>query len=69
MKINVSENGNIELTEVYNPIDINTEKERFTIWMRDSGFEFNYNGKLYSAQNGVIKPQKSSNYSLGKLWY
>ena len=61
MKLSVNEKGTIELENVFNPIKLVTEqKEELTIYMRDSGFEFNYNGTLYSAQNGILREMQSS---------
>jgi hypothetical protein len=61
MKLSVNEKGTIELENVFNPIKLVTEqKEELTICMRDSGFEFNYNGTLYSAQNGILREMQSS---------
>ena len=55
MNIEVNENREIILKEVYlNVTLITDDKESLSICMRDSGFEFVYEGKKYSAQNGVI---------------
>ena len=57
MKMTVNEDDNIQLEEVYNPVILKTgSNEKMTICMRDSGFEFEYEGKSYSAKEGVIKP-------------
>lgn len=56
MKIEIDENDEFLLTEVYTGIGLKTEDgETLNICMRDTGFEFNYNGVLYSAQQGKIK--------------
>ncbi len=56
MKIEINENREIILKEVYNGVGLESnDKEFFGICMRDSGFEFTYEGETYSAQNGVIK--------------
>ena len=56
MKIEVDDFGDIVLTEVYNTVHlITSENEQISICMRDSGFEFWYEGKKYSAQKGEIK--------------
>lgn len=48
--------------KVYNSISFETEnKEMISICMRDSGFEFNYNGTWYEAKNGIVKERKSYN--------
>ena len=55
MKINTTDKGEILLTEVYSGILLKTnDGETIGICMRDSGFEFNYNGDWYSAQKGVV---------------
>ena len=52
MKIEIGEDGAIELREVYNGIRlISNDGETFVICMRDSGFEFLYNGNWYEAKN------------------
>ena len=56
MKIEVDEFGDIVLKEVYSGINLETNsKENMYICMRDGGFEFIYENKKYSAQEGVIK--------------
>lgn len=56
MKINISEDGYVELCDVYNPVYLKTDDgEQMNICMRDSGFEFEYMDKIYSAQEGIIK--------------
>lgn len=56
MKIEVNENREIVLKEVYTGVGLESnDKEFFGICMRDSGFEFTYEGQNYSAQKGVIK--------------
>lgn len=55
MKISTDENGEIEVTEVFNGINLKSDAgETFGICMRDSGFEFKYNGVWYEAKEGVI---------------
>jgi len=55
MKISVGEKNNILLEEVFNSINLKTpDGEEMWICMRDSGFEFKYNGKLYFAKDGTI---------------
>jgi hypothetical protein len=49
-------NYDLILKEVYSGIGLETnDKEFFGICMRDSGFEFTYEGGDYSAQKGIIK--------------
>ena len=56
MEITTSQNGIIEMRKVFNPITLITDKgERISICMRDSGFELNYNGRLFSAKNGELE--------------
>jgi hypothetical protein len=55
MKINTTDKGEILLTEVYSGVLLRTnDGETMGICMRDSGFEFNYEGEWYSAQKGVV---------------
>lgn len=63
MKIDIDENYNILLKEVYNPIILESNcKEQLTICMRDSGFEFKYNDCLYEAKNGEVKKIKNKSH-------
>jgi hypothetical protein len=56
MKIEVNENRQMVLKEVFTGVGLETaDKESMNICMRDSGFEFTYEGKDYSAQRGVIQ--------------
>lgn len=56
MEITSLENGTLQLKHVYNSIALKTDSdETMFICMRDSGFEFKYEGQWYSAQNGVIE--------------
>lgn len=55
MKISVDKDRNLLLEEVFNSIILKTaDGEEMAICMRDSGFEFKYQGKWYSAQQGKI---------------
>jgi hypothetical protein len=59
MKIDVTDKGQIEIKEVYSGIRLKTDDgELMSICMRDSGFEFYYNGTWYSAKNGVLEKMK-----------
>ena len=54
MKIEAKGNE-IILREVYSGIGlISDDGEEFDICMRDTGFEFHYKGKWYSAKEGTI---------------
>lgn len=56
MEVSIGQNGCIELNKVYNPIELRTDSnEMMIICMRDSGFEFMYEGDYYHAKNGEIK--------------
>jgi len=56
MKISVAEDRNIELREVNNGITlISNDDEHFTIVMRDSGFEFLYQGQWWEAKECKVK--------------
>ena len=55
MEVNIGEEGQVILSKVYEGITLETnDKETMSICMRDSGFEFTYEGIKYSAQKGVI---------------
>ena len=57
MKISVGENRNMLLEEVFNSIVLKTAGgEEMAICMRDSGFEFQYQGKWYFAKEGCVEP-------------
>lgn len=56
MKIEIDEDNEFLLTEVYSGIGLKTsDGETLNICMRDTGFEFNYNGVWYEAKQGKIK--------------
>ena len=57
MKIGVNHKDNtILLTEVYSGVGFKTsDGETLGVCMRDSGYEFNYEGTWYEAKNGIIK--------------
>ncbi len=55
MKIEVGEKQEIILKEVYSGVTlVSGEGEKLGICMRDSGFEFTYEGLSFSAQEGVV---------------
>jgi len=57
MKVKVTEDFGIQLEEVFSGLTLKTESgETMSICMRDSGFEFNYQGKLYFAKEGYVEP-------------
>jgi hypothetical protein len=57
MKVNVNEDYSIQLEEVFNPIVLKTQDgEVLSICMRDSGFEFKYQGEWYFAKEGYVEP-------------
>ncbi|MGK0446572.1 MAG: hypothetical protein ACJA2M_000341 [Polaribacter sp.] len=57
MRITVNEENTMHLEEVFNSVVLKTsDGEKMVICMRDSGFEFNYQGKWYSAKEGHVKP-------------
>lgn len=59
MKISVGSDRSILLEEVYNGVGLKTrDGEYMGICMRDSGFEFRYNGTWYSAKQGIVKKMK-----------
>ena len=61
MKISVDENKDLLLEEVFNGVCLkSTNNEKFSICMRDGGYEFKYNNIWYSAKDGNIKELKSN---------
>jgi len=61
MKIEVDNNRQIVLKEVFNGIILESaDKETISICMRDSGFEFNYQGVWYEAKEGVVRKMGES---------
>ena len=61
MKLTTNEHGIIILEDVVIGIDLKTKDgEIMTICMRDSGFEFNYQGEWYFAKEGFVEPFKKS---------
>jgi hypothetical protein len=55
MKIEISETNDFILKEVFKEVQLQTETETFNICMRDSGFEFYYEGNWYLATKGKIE--------------
>ena len=57
MRVGIHKDSSQELREVYNPITLVTNSgETLSIAMRDSGFEFTYQGQLFEAKEGSVKP-------------
>ena len=55
MKIEVTEDYNFILSEVYNPVLFrNNSGETITVSIRDNGFEFEYAGEKFAAKSQVI---------------
>lgn len=55
MKITTTENNEIQLEEVFNSIILKTKDgEEMSICMRDTGFEFKYQGEMYFAKEGQV---------------
>lgn len=70
MKIEVSENGNIILKEIYNPIGIKTnDGETIILMMRDSGFEICYENNWFHLKKGKIKSLSEIKKENEKKWY
>jgi len=56
MVFETDEKGNVILKEVYNDVTLKSNAgEKLSICMRDSGFEFTYEGQKYEAKNGQLK--------------
>lgn len=64
MEITTNEQGNLQLTGIYNPLDlVSNSREKLTVCMRDSGFELTYNGVTIECKDGfasVIQPSKKT---------
>ncbi len=59
METRVNEDGVITLSKLYVGITLETDdKETMSICMRDSGFEFTYEGEKYYAKNGKLGLRK-----------
>jgi len=57
MKVTVKEDYTIQLEELFNSIVLKTKDgEEMAICMRDSGFEFKYQGEWYFAKEGHVEP-------------
>jgi len=71
MKTTVNKDNLIQLEEVYIPIVLKTSSgEEIIISMRDSGFEFSYQGEMYFAKEGYLEPFHKSprdNYLVSEL--
>ena len=71
MKLSVGEESSIILEEVFSSVILKTEHgEEIAICMRDTGFEFMYQGEWYSAKQGYVESFKKSvrdNYLLSEL--
>lgn len=71
MKLTVTEDSTIQLEEVFNGITLKTKSgETMSICMRDSGFEFKYQGEMYFAKEGYVEPFHKSvrgNYLVSEL--
>lgn len=64
MKIETTEHGDIVLKEVFGELILETASgEKLIVCMRDSGFEFSYGGKCYSAQEGQVNDRSKSRNS------
>jgi hypothetical protein len=61
MKVTVTEDFGIQLEEIFNGLILKTDSgETMSICMRDSGFEFNYQGEWYYAKEGYVGPRNKS---------
>lgn len=59
MKISVNQDNSFQLEEFYLPITlVSNNKEEIHICLRDSGFEFKYQGDWYTAKNGKVELMK-----------
>ena len=61
MKLTLDKYNYLQFEEVFNPIIFKTKDgEEMIICMRDSGFEFTYNGEPYFAKEGHLEPLHKS---------
>lgn len=61
MKLTVTEDLGVQLEEVFSGLTLKTASgETMSICMRDTGFEFNYQGKWYFAKEGFVEPFHTS---------
>lgn len=61
MKVTVTGDFGIQLEEVFSGLTLKTKSgETMSICMRDSGFEFNYQGDWYLAKEGYVEPFNKS---------
>ena len=61
MEVSILEDNTLQLKKVFSSLVLKTESnEEMAICMRDSGFEFKYQGKWYSAKEGVVEPLNKS---------
>ncbi len=61
MKLIVGKDGVIQLEEVFCGVLLKTrDGEVMSICMRDTGFEFSYQGKQYFAKEGYLEKFKTS---------
>jgi hypothetical protein len=61
MKISVNQDDSFQLEQVYLPITLVTDaQEEMSIVMRDSGFEFKYQGEWYEAKEGKVELLKKT---------
>jgi len=71
MKVTVTEQLGIQLEEVFSGVTLKTDSgEIMSICMRDTGFEFSYQGQWYFAKEGYLEPFHVSprgNYLVSEL--
>ena len=61
MKIEVDEDYGILIKEIFTGVSFESDsKEKFSICMRDSGFELKFAGEWFEAKNGTINKLSNS---------
>lgn len=64
MKITTTDKFDFLLEEVFNPVILRASSgEEMSICMRDSGFEFSYQGIQYEAKDGIVRELKLNVFS------
>lgn len=55
MKLDITDNYNFILEDLFNPIILKSSNDKIIIISRDNGFEITYNNIIYEFKNGIVK--------------